>query len=328
MVSETKGMFSALIRLLDQQRAFEIADFAVAFILILLFIFLVLMILSLIQARKLRRELARRSEEVYYHLLPAFGLDAEEHELVKRMAAYLDFPEQKYRILINPQLFDACAAQLQKKKDLDEGSLVSLRSKLGFSPAASALLPISSAELPEEMPLLIALKGAGKIRGKVAAHTSRSLVIRTDDSIETAPSDAPCTVFFHSPAGLFSFSSKIVKQEKRSLHLQHSGQIRRHQRRRYSRKRIRLPVFLRMVDENAESYSCDLVDLSGGGASLQNPQKRLKEGDRIELSFAPKDQRFQLLARIVRTSRGGDLAHVEFTSPDKAMRDRIARSPL
>lgn len=321
-------MFSALIRLLDQQRAFEIADFAVAFILLLLLIFLILMILSLIQSRKLKRELARRSEEVYYHLLPTFRLDAEEHELVKRLAAFLNFPQQKYRILINPQLFDACADRLRAKEDLDEGLLADLRSKLGFSSTASGLLPISSVELPREMPMLIVRKGQGKIRGKVAANTKGSLVIGTDQNSEAVQPDTPCMVYFQSPAGFFSFPSRIIRQDKRSLRLQHSGQIKRHQRRRYSRKRVRLPVFLRIVNGNSESFSCDLVDLSGGGATLRNPEKRLKEGDRAELSFAPKDQRFHLLARVVRTSKGGDLAHVEFTSPDQAIRNLITHSLL
>jgi c-di-GMP-binding flagellar brake protein YcgR len=133
-------------------------------------------------------------------------------------------------------------------------------------------------------------------------------------------------VYFQNRAGFFSFTSRITEKDDRLIHVQHSDQIKRYQRRRYTRRRIRLPVFIQPYLGTSAPRKSILLELGGGGASLQNPGKSFQVEQQVELSFAPRGNEFHVLGQIVRISRGGQVIHVEFQALDEAERMRISHS--
>lgn len=321
-------MMTALNKILDQERALEVIDFVIVVSLLLAASMLVLFLLFLIRCRKLHRELRVSSDEIYYFLLPTLALDRNDHQLIKRMAAFLPFPKQKYRIMVNTQIFDTCARRLAAKKQVDESDLRNLRKKLGFLTSAEGILPVSSLDLPIDLPVLLVQKGKPSLHGSVVSNTKTSLGIMVDDDSASRLIKAPINVYFQNRAGFFTFTSQVTGRDDLVILLNHSERIKRYQRRRYSRKRVQLPVFVRPSHRDSRALKSTIVDLSGGGASLRNPGQRFQVEQKIELSFVPRGERFHVSAQVVRVSRGGDLMHVEFHALNGTERDRIVRAIL
>ena len=325
-------MLTALTKILDQQRAFEVIDFVMVFALLLAVSMLVLFLLFLIRSRTLLRELRVSSAEVYYFLLPTLALDGNDHQLIKRLAAFLPFPQQKHRIMINAQIFDACARRLVAEEQADEADLRNLRKKLGFPAGTEDFLPVSSLDLQVDLPVLVVQKGKSAVRGSVVSNTESSLAIMIDDDSASPLINGPTNVYFQNRAGFFTFATEVVGRDDRVIRLQHCERIKRYQRRRFSRRQVRLPVFVRPYQGpyqgGSRAIKSILVDLSGGGASLRNPGQQFRVEQQVELSFAPHGEKFHVLAQVVRVSRGGDVMHVEFQALNGTERERIARSIL
>ena len=325
-------MLTALTKTLDQQRAFEVIDFVMVFALLLAVSMLVLFLLFLIRSRTLLRELRVSSAEVYYFLLPTLALNGNDHQLIKRLAAFLPFPQQKHRIMINAQIFDACARRLVAEEQADEADLRNLRKKLGFPAGTEDFLPVSSLDLPVDLPVLVVQKGKSAVRGSVVSNTESSLAIMIDDDSASPLINGPTNVYFQNRAGFFTFATEVVGRDDRVIRLQHCERIKRYQRRRFSRRQVRLPVFVRPYQGphqgGSRAIKSVLIDLSGGGASLRNPGQQFRVEQQVELSFAPHGEKFHVLAQVVRVSRGGDVIHVEFKALEESARDRIVRSIL
>ena len=321
-------MFTALNKILDQQRAFEVIDFVMVFALLLAVSMLVLFLLFLIRSRTLLRELRVSSAEVYYFLLPTLALDGNDHQLIKRLAAFLPFPQQKHRIMINAQIFDACARRLVAEEQIDQSDLRNLRKKLGFPALTEGILPVSSLDLPVDLPILVVQKGKSALRGSVVSNTESSLAIMIDDDSASPLINGPIKVYFQNRSGFFTFATQVTGRDDRVIRLQHSERIKRYQRRRFSRRQVRLPVFVQPYQGGSRALRSVFVELSGGGASLRNPGQQFQVEQQVELSFAPHGEKFHILAQVVRVSGGGDVIHVEFQALNGSKRERIARSIL
>jgi len=319
-------MIRRLLRILDQQRAFEVIDFVVIFSLLLAVAMLVLYVLLSRRTRTMRRELERSSAEIYYFLLPTLALDADDHRLIKRMAAFLPFPQQKHRIMVNAQVFDRCARRLIATEEVEPGVLNSLRGKLGFPADIEDFMPLSSRDLVAEVPVLVVQEGRPAVRGRVISVGEACVEIQTEDNAAAIRTDGAVVVYFQNRAGFFTFETSIESIEQQLLRLAHSQHIKRYQRRRYSRKNVKLPVFVRPYQSGAKSLKSIMFDLSGGGASVRNPSGRLQVDQQVELSFAPGVEKFHVLGQIVRTSNAGALIHIEFQALDSTARDRMIRA--
>ncbi|MBA7529642.1 hypothetical protein ES705_21840 [subsurface metagenome] len=287
-----KKMLTALTKTLDQQRAFEVIDFVMVFALLLAVSMLVLFLLFLIRSRTLHRELRVSSAEVYYFLLPTLALDVNDHKLIKRMADFLPFPQQKHRIMVNTQIFDSCARRLVAEEQANETVLRNLRRKLGFPAGAEGIMPASSLDLATDLPVLLVQKGKSAVRGIVLSNTELSLAIMVDDDSASPLINGPINVYFQNRAGFFTFPTQVTGRDDLVIRLQHSERIKRYQRRRYSRKQVQLPVFVRPYQGGSRTVKSVFVDLSGGGASLRNPGQQFQIEQQIELSFAPHGEKF------------------------------------
>ena len=321
-------MLTVLTKILDQQRAIELIDFVLFFAFLLALALLILFLLVLSRNRRLQREMRESSSELYYFLLPTLALDGNDHQLIKRLAGFLPFPQQKHRLMVNPQIFDFCAFRLVAAGQVDEAAVGNLRRKLGFPKNAKDFLPVSSLDLPPDMPVILVQKGKPALQGGLISNDESSLAVEIEGEAGTAPADGPITVYFQNRAGFFSFSTRIADREERILRLTHSDTIKRYQRRRYARKQLRLPVFIQPYQGTSAPLKSVLMELSGGGASLQNPQRSFGVDQQVELSFAPHGEKFHILGQVVRVSKGGQMIHVEFQALEEAERERIGRLAL
>jgi len=294
---------------------------------------ILLLVVGLIVAYRVQRGRARRQADRlaldrFERLAGKLGLSGAEREALDRLAG--GRVDKKLRLLVSAAAFNRAAARLGGPGAPAESSLAELRLKLGFQALNPERAPSASSELPPGLPVLLAWPAAGGLRpagaqrhlaAEVGAQEPEALVLVPRGGAAGPPPGSPVTVIFQNRAGLFSFNSR-VRSSNRLLRLEQVERLQRTQRRKYYRRRLRLPVQVQ-AREGEPPLASQLLDLGGEGASLVNPQKRLSAGDLPELSFRVGGESFRLTAEVLRVSRDGQVLHVLFHGLREADRDRL-----
>ena len=299
---------------------------------------ILLLVAGLVLAYRVQRGRARRLEarlalERFERLAGKLGLTAAELEALDRLAG--GQVGRKLRLLSSPAAFNRAAARLgaAAQEATGEATLAELRLKLGFQARTPERVPSASSELPEGLPVRLAwsaaaaggLRPAGgrrRLAAEVGAQEAEALVLVPRDAAAGPPPGSPVTVLFQNRAGLFSFNTRVRSAAGGVLRLEQVERLQRTQRRKYYRRRVRLPVQVQ-VREDEPPLPSQLLDLGGDGASLVNPQKRLSAGDLPELAFRVGGEPFRLIAEVLRVSRDARVLHVRFRGLRDTDRDRL-----
>jgi hypothetical protein len=295
-----------------------------AMILVIAAILLVAYFLERRKALRLETGLVRRR---YEQLVGKLGLSEAELQVVELLAGGRGGLEARIRILTSASAFDHAAALREQRGDLGdpEEALADLRLKLGFQARNPERIPAASSELPEGLAVLLtwsAPDGPQRLPARIRALEPAALVLAARVDARLPPAGAPAAIQFQNRAGLFSFATRVLSAGAGLLRAAHSEQLRRTQRRKYYRRRLRLPVTVRSMNGQAPLAS-QLLDLGGEGASLQNPRQRYSAGDLIQLDFRVGEESFELPAEILRVSREGQVLHVRFSALRDPVRDRL-----
>ncbi len=294
---------------------------------------ILLLVAALIVAYRVQRGRARRLEarlalERFERLAARLGLTDAELETLDRLAE--GQVSRKLRLLASPAAFNRAVARGRDAPA--ESSLAELRLKLGFQVRNPERAPSASSELPEGLPVLLVWGPAGgglrrtegrrRLAAELGAQEPQALVLVPRDGAAGPSPGTPVTVIFQNRAGLFSFDTVVRSAAGGVLRLDQVERLRRTQRRKYYRRRVRLGVQV-LPREGEPPLASQLLDLGGDGASLVNPQKKLSAGDLPELSFRVGGESFRLTAEVLRLSRGGQVLHVRFHGLRDADRDRL-----
>ena len=285
--------------------------------------FILLFVVSVARARGLR---ILRGEEIYRFLVRRLGLTRSEQELTDRISAFVRPPEKRYLILIDEPEFEDCVLRAQERSTLEEITLSALRLKLDFGAGKPHEIPVSSSGLAVGTSLIMVQKGRASIRGKAGEQGERALRVSLEPGVEPPTLGVPISVYFNTAQGMFVFQTFARQLVDTDIYLDHSEVIRPTQRRRHYRKTIQLPVYVMLRDKLEEPIRSSILDLSGGGASLRNPNMQVAAGDDLALSFSPGGERFTVPARVVRLSADGKVMHVQFQRLSEAARDRLIGS--
>jgi hypothetical protein len=297
---------------------------------ILLFFFIVFTLLTifviffLVRRRTANLETGRRSREILERLLGRLDLSDGETALLGRLALYLDPGESQHALLVSHRVFSACARKLRQSEEVSESLLTALRVKVGLTDTQPAEVPGSSSKLPEGSPILLVAAAGARFRGTIMVQGRRAMSVKLSPGDPFPGKGVRFSLFFHNAAGIYSFPARIVSLTKDVVQVEQSSAITFHQpRRKYFRRKQSLPVFVRPADSLEVPHASTLIDVSAGGASLQNPLQLLKKGDCLELSFSPETGKHVLVARVVRVSKLGKVAHVKFEPLSETERKRI-----
>ena len=264
--------------------------------------------------------------EIYLHLIHSLGLSRSEYKMADRISSFHRPADKRYRVLLDEEQFEDCAARAQERGGLEEITLAALRLKLDFGGAHPEGAVSSSGELAPGTPLMLVQKGRPAIPGILGKQESDWLAMELDPGTDPPTLGVPLSVYFHTSAGVFMFRTHALRLVESTIHLDQADNIRPAQRRRYYRKEIRLPVYIMLRDKVEEPIRAAIVDLSGGGASLENPGMDVHPGDELGLSFSPAGATFRAPARVVRLSAGGTIMHVQFQRLSESARDRLIGS--
>jgi hypothetical protein len=298
---------------------------------ILLFFFIVFVLLTIfvivffVWKRMANREIGRRSREILGHLLGRLDLSDGETALLGRLALYLDPGESEHALLVSHRVFSACARKLRQSEEVSESLLTGLRVKIGLATDTQhAEVPGSSSELPEGSPVLLIAAAGVRFGGTIVAQGPLATSVKLSPGDSLPGKGVRVSLYFHNAAGIYSFLTRIISLTKDVVQVEQSSGITFHQpRRKYFRKKESLPVFVRPAASLEVPREFTLIDVSAGGASLQNPGGLLKKGDILELAFAPGTGKHPLVARVLRVSKLGKVAHVKFDPLSETERKRI-----
>ncbi|HUJ75185.1 MAG TPA: PilZ domain-containing protein [bacterium] len=297
----------------------------ILFFAIVLALIIVVSALAISLGMAARRRVAERAHKVFERKRARLVLTPEEAALLLRLVSYRRRTELEYVPLQIRAVFDASAERMRRSEPVADAVLNSLRLKIGFRPRRPDEAPASTSELPEGATLVLAVGPSVKLRGRIGAQGPRGMVVRLDSSEAPVAPRSTVLVQFHNRAGMFSFRSRVVEAGPGMVHLQHSSRITRHQRRAYYRREERFPVTVIRFGPGEPPLKTRILDLGGGGASMENPGGSVSKGNLLRVFFSPWIGKLAVNAQVVRLSRSGTVIHVRFESISEADRRRIMR---
>ncbi|MFW6362804.1 MAG: flagellar brake protein [Spirochaeta sp.] len=294
------------------------------FVVILVVFFVVLPAIGALRSHQNRRKLRSRARNVFKSLQEKFGLTAVDQRVIKVMARYLHENQKPHLLLENQALFDAAAQQSIQDGLVSKQEIHDLRTKLGFGPKYPKGTISSSADIQAGMPVVLMQKGLKPQSGLVCEpHKGLMCVQLRTQTIPFDP-DAEIEVVFHNASGVYRFESRMKDSEGNMIFLAHSGQLERVQRRQFYRARVKLPVYVKRVGVNEEPSQTHFIDLSAGGAAIDNSSIDLSAGEHVALAFFPGTERhLSVVGRVVRTSLRNRKAHISFRNLKPAAQDRL-----
>jgi hypothetical protein len=252
--------------------------------------------------------------------VPPSGVDALE-----QLAAALDKPQEKHRIVQDAAVFDR-AARLAGKDGLVASETISaLRVTLGITHRNRAV-PRSTTELPVGSKLSMRQNGSKAVNATVTAHHPEGFTVDAGAAAPRFPAGGMVDLLLTTPAGVFRVQTFSQGFSDGQVHLRHREGVNRNQKRRHYRRALRMQA--RVVRPSRESDWVRLRDLGGGGASFRDPSGSLGAGDQVILVIpgaGAEGKDLSLPARVIDVSEEERLCRIEFGDIPDADRDRVYR---
>jgi hypothetical protein len=299
---------------------------------IVLLLFLVLVCVS---AVFLFNFLLRRKETQHYRdtvdnlfgrYCHQYDLTQREVHLVDRMSQYLKDPRKKYLLLINQQTFLACFHTFKQAETFPKEEMLSLLTKLGFRFHDKHRHPKSSRDLNPGTPAVLLTSKDKTYNGHVARQMDNSVVFFLPEPPRIIDLEGPLQLIVHDFSGLFEFDTHLQKISGSDCLLAHSDQVKKIQRREYYRKKLTIPIHIRKegFPEDMDDQT-QILDLSLGGMSVVNPERKYRAGDDISLYFYKGAHSvFHLYGEVIRVTNNRKILHIKFGHFNSNEQDRIS----
>lgn len=318
-------MTPAVQRFFDQvSSAYQTSPFEVILAFLLIFGLITgLAVYAAVGGKRSRRRQIAVARKLFEEKANELRLTPSQRELLERMRHYLRDDTRIHLLVTDEIAFSSAAAKLRENDEAGAQSIAALRVTLGFHGGPKDRAPRSSAAIPAGATVLIARNRYRRpVRAEVLAPQPEAFRVRVTEQGARLPAGAGVDVYYQSNAGVFTFRSTVLGEERGEARLAHSEDLKRYQKRRYYRRRIEIPVRLYPFDTDTELLSKSR-DIGGGGASLLNPDGHFKVGDELELRFRADELEIRITGSVVRVSDSGRTIHVNYEHIRDSVRDRI-----
>lgn len=276
------------------------------------------------QVRRARRAATAEAETRYAQALKRKTLEPGQVALVEKLAAHVPDPLRRHELLTNARVFQVAAERALRAGGVSEEGLAALRVTLAFKTQDAERTVFSTAQLAVELPLIVEQEKVRRFRARIENVEPGHIAILTEDGEIPPAVGSHLQVYFKKEAGVFTFPSRVISLEGSRARITHSEKIGRYQKRAYYRRKLNMPVMVRVAGSEEKKTAYRFLDLGGGGASIVNPDLRFRPGDDIEITFSPgTEEPIELIGEVVRLSDAGKTMHVSFGPMREAMRDRI-----
>ena len=290
--------------------------------------FFVLIIIMLTQLRKRNDERITQIvvRDAYRRYLQEYDLTVEEIDLIDSLSTYLKDPRKKYLLLINQHTFYACLALYNRKnrEQITKEKLKPLFRKLGYKFEELQGIPKSSRDLKEGTPAALVDANRKVFSGKISSQLPNSLIFSLTYEPEGLDTDNRIFVVVHNFAGIFEIVTHIQKISGKDIFLAHSDDIMKIQRRKFYRKKMIIPIMIKNEGSRDKEDESHILDISAGGLSLVNPQKKYNVGDDLSLYIVKNAKPvFHLYGEVVKISQNRKILHLKFGHLNSVEQDRI-----
>jgi hypothetical protein len=266
------------------------------------------------------KKLMRNKYESY---LMKLSLTDVEKQIINKMTDFLENEDLKYHMITNIRTFDDCAEKLYKIEKVPEVLLESLKRKLSFPSKKGNNNYFTSEDLPIGMPALILIDKNNKQSAVISENTHSIVTLHLKNEIGALREGMPLSVYFHDNQKIFTINTTVQKHIGKFLSVSHSL-LESQKRRSFKRKAVKLPLLIKHSDFEEIPHHSYIIDLSEGGASLENPDFSFKKNERITLYYhIDTDDGFHIRGEVIRLSAKGRVIHVKFFDKDLTIRSRI-----
>ncbi len=250
-------------------------------------------------------------------------LTDEELHFIAKLSKFLENDELKYNMLTNKRSFSNCVSELQKVEKCSKVLVNTIERKLNFPVRRAVNHYFSSEDLPVGMPALVMPGDGKKLAGNISENTQSSITLKLKNKSVQFRDTMRVSVYFHDNQKIFIINSTVQEQNDDLLSLTHSL-LKSQKRRAFKRKRIKLPIVIKHLDYEEIPLHSYIINLSEGGASLENPDFKFKKNDRVILYYhIDTEEGFHIRAEVLRLSAKGRIMHVHFLDRDLTIRSRI-----
>lgn len=296
----------------------------VLFFTLILGILLTVILFHRRQLLRFREQRIRISRHHFLKTVRERNLGPGDISLLESMAGFLNAPGLKHRLVESQGVFNSCAGKLLESGGATSSEIAALRLRLGFRRRNPEQPFRSTAQLYEDLPVIVVQKNGKGCRGRIDRVEPYLLGIEIGGGDVPLVRGVSARVYFQTPSGRFMFTSQIRRIRKNSIEIMHSEHIKRLQRRQFYRKRLMLPVYVKAASVDEPARLTILIDLGGGGASIAKGEMHLEVGERISLwVHSAEKEKIDVTATVLRLSRGNKIAHIKFDNILESDRDRI-----
>lgn len=294
-------------------------------LLVLLFLLLITVLLFgyLYYKKKQKVVHIKFMKKKYETYIISLNLTEEELSLISKMTRFLESDNQRYHMLTDKRTFAYCASELSKIEKYHRDLKEKIERKLDFPSKKINSSYFSSEDLPTGMPALVLLNEIHKISGSIAENTKSEMKITLKKETSPIREGMRLTVYFHDNQKIFTINTTVLDHSGNTLTIYHSL-LQSQKRRAFLRKKVKLPILLTHSDFEEIPMHSYIIDLSEGGASLENPDFNFKKNDRISLFYhVDTEDGFQIKGEVLRLSAKGRIIHARFIDRDLTIRSRI-----
>lgn len=281
------------------------------------------------QKNKAREASLKYSESVFRQAAGKAKLDAGEQDLLRRISEVspLEGPK-RYVIARRPAAFDEAAGVLIESGEAGPEEVELLREKLETCCFTEKHGIASTKDLPKGLHLYIIEKDSYGRHGEIIFKTPETLTIGLREEDLEFEEGSTITCYFKRGTDTLFFRTAVRSAGPGEITISHPVPVKKVQRRKYYRKEIRKRTVIQRIDGKYRETTT-LLDLGGGGASAYNKNDYYNKGDQVILYFSVPDYgEMQISGRVVRTSRKGEVIHIEFAPLKEQMRDKIIAHTL
>jgi hypothetical protein len=275
-----------------------------------------------VQMRSSRKEAEAEDRNKFNAAVERHGLDQDDIAFIKRLLPYLQRQNTVHLLVTNQTVFARCVQKLALKEDLPQKRVGRLRLKLGFGPREEGKPISSTTEIPDNQELTVDSDKFNAFEGVVTGRTPDFLIIRRKEGNFLPGIGSEIVLNFQRKEGHYMLNTTVETIEEHAVGIPHSENVKMTQYRKFFRKNLNTEIGIRIGGSNVNYTKTLLIELSGGGASVQNPKKMFRKGEDVELYIRDQPP-LKLLGEVIRLSSDGDVLHLSFPVLKPALRDRL-----
>ncbi|MFW5688975.1 MAG: PilZ domain-containing protein [Spirochaetota bacterium] len=321
-------MVERILRMLGSDRAFELFEYLILFFVIFSVATLLFVLAYEIRSRRaLRRANGRLEEVVRYLGRNLFGEEA--WKTLERSVSSNGRKLDSLLGLLDPASFELWARDAIERGVIDSSMADDLRERITQPPDFNRPL-ISQSDVSECIPVsgmpIAVLQDQVQVRGTIAEVGANTFTVWVLDANDELDSERTASFMLLSRSGPYTFEAPMEKADDGSLVVQRPHRILRNQRRRFRRRPAALSASVKRYLSSDPPDETVINDLSGGGATVMNPNHAYEVGDVLTLAFAIASRHYMVTGRVVRVSGDDHRLHVRFEAMKDQQRQEIAES--